>query len=419
MKVLIVSQYFWPEEFLINDLVKNLVKSKKVYLEVLTGKPNYPSGVFFKDYEMNPEKYSFYGETKIHRVKIFPRGKNNKFKLALNYFSFVISASIKVLFDLRHNKYDLIFVYEPSPITVCLPAILLKKLTKIPIIFWVLDLWPATLKSLNVIRSRFILSMIDRLVRFIYKNCDLILGQSRSFVEEISRYVNQNKVEYFPNWVESAFEADMKLDFNDIEMNARYATEFNSYFTKREFKVLFAGNVGEAQDFDSIIETAKLIKINKMNACIYVLGDGRMLERSVKRVLEEGLHEQMKFLGRYNATLMPLFYDTADSFLVSLRNSQVFSMTIPAKIQSYMHAGKPILSMLSGEGYDTINTSQSGLAAQSGDYSALYLNIEKLSKMPKDKLLEMGENGKKYAKREFSPLVLTNRLIEFFNQVRI
>ena len=184
MKILVITQYFWPEDFRINELVSEL-KNRGHDIHVLTGRPNYPEGKTYPLYRKDKKNFMFFGGIPIKRSPIPARG-NNSIRLIINYLSFIIFGTINAISLSRKHKFDLTFVFEPSPITVCLPAIFLKKVSKIPIIFWVLDLWPETLQAVGVIKKKSIVNrIIKRLVKYIYKNCDVILGQSPEFVTKI------------------------------------------------------------------------------------------------------------------------------------------------------------------------------------------------------------------------------------------
>ena len=225
---------------------------------MLTSLPNYPKGTLFKDFKLQPEKYSDFNGVEVFRVPIILRG-NNKVKLVLNYLSFALSASTIGVYKLRKYNFDIIFVFEPSPITVGLPAIIFKKIKKVPIIFWVLDLWPDTLQAIGVVKSELIIKLIGSLVSFIYNQCDLILGQSKSFLPHIKKYTKHDGIAYFPSWAE--------LEFSKIN-------DENFYKKKSKFNIVFTGNIGEAQDFPSILEAARLLRHDQEIQWV-VLGRGR------------------------------------------------------------------------------------------------------------------------------------------------
>ncbi len=174
MRLLVVSQYFWPENFRINDLVDELVRRGHEVL-VLTGAPNYPDGKVFPEFKEHPRRFNAFHGAQVVRVPLLARGRGRA-RLLLNFLSFAISASLLGAWKLRGRKFDAIFAYQVSPITVGIPAALLRALKQAPLAFWVLDLWPETLQAIGVVRSRALLSAIGKLVTFIYRRCDLDIG---------------------------------------------------------------------------------------------------------------------------------------------------------------------------------------------------------------------------------------------------
>jgi colanic acid biosynthesis glycosyl transferase WcaI len=395
VNILVVSQYFWPENFKINDLSAEMV-NRGHNVTVLTGKPNYPDGCTYPEYIKNPTQFSHYEGVDIVRVPLVSRGQGSEVKLILNYISFALNASIWGPLKLRKLEFDVIFVFEPSPITVGIPAVVMKKVKRIPMVFWVLDLWPETLQELGVVTSKTGLNLVGQLVSFIYKHSDLVLGQSKAFIDSISIYCSDaKKLKYFPNWSEDLF---VNSTANKIENIAKFSNDF---------KVLFAGNVGEAQDFPSIVAAAEALKSKNARVKIFVVGDGRMLPWVKKQIEEKKLQDIIYLLGRHSLESMPRFYASSDTLLVSLKASQVFSKTIPGKVQSYLMAGKPILGMLDGEGARVIDEANAGLVCRPGDYAKLAAEIMSMSELGEDKLQMLGENARNYAHREFD----RNRLI--------
>lgn len=404
MKILVVSQYFWPENFRINDLCAELVR-RGHEVSVLTGKPNYPEGKIFPSYRDEPDAFLDYQGCKVMRIPMIARGQG-ALMLMLNYLSYVVSASVFGGFRLRKSYFDVIFVYEPSPVTVCLPAIFIKNIKKIPVVFWVQDLWPETLEAIGVVRSPKVLGLIGRLVRYIYNRCDLVLGQSRAFYDGIAKYCDDaTKIRYFPNWSEHVF-ADSSV--GPVDEIAKY---------NDTFKVLFAGNMGEAQDFPTILKAAQLLKTRQINARIFIVGDGRMQDWVKSEIARQGLEDYVCLLGRHPLEAMPGFYASADALLATLKNSPVFAMTIPCKVQSYMAAGKPILTMISGEGSRVVEDAESGFTADSGDYEQLAKNIIRMSQLSDDDLKTLGDNAKSCAKKEFDREELISQLEDWFSEI--
>lgn len=404
MKIIFISQYFWPENFRINELCEEFHKLGHT-VTILTGKPNYPGGKVFPDFIRDPKQYSEYRGCNVLRVPMCSRGHGGGFKLTLNYLSFALSASTIGVYKLRKQDADIIFVFEPSPITVGLPAIVLKKLKNIPIVFWVLDLWPQTLKAVGAVNSKVTFYLIGKLVTYIYNRCDLILGQSKAFKKEIALYCSKkHKIEYFPNWAESIFFNDVPPEITEIDGDQSI------------FKILFAGNIGESQDFSSVLKAIETLKGIKAKVRLYLVGDGRALPWVENQIVKRKLGQYVDILGRYPLEKMPAYFNSVDALLVSLKPSEVFSKTIPGKIQSYMAAGKPILAMLDGEGARVINDARAGLTCSSGDYSNLAHNMLKMSSLSKQSLAKMGSNAKDYASQEFDRKKLFARLEKWLEE---
>lgn len=401
MHILVVSQYFWPENFRINDLVEELVQ-RGHNVTVLTGIPNYPSGEIFTIYRKKPSNFGQYKGAKVLRVPMLTRGNDN-FLLMLNYLSFVISGCTWGAWLLRGIKVDVIFVFEPSPVTVGLPAIWIAKIKKIPIVFWVLDLWPETLAAVGAVRSTFVLGLFGYIVRFIYNRCTLVLGQSRGFMESIGNYCsNKAKIRYFPNWAEGIFK----------EVDVLPAPELHKL--ENVFSIVFAGNIGEAQDMPAVLDAAEKLNNNPFIRWI-IVGDGRKSEWIHAEVIRRGLNK-MILLGHHPPERMPSFYAHADALLVSLKRDPVFSMTIPGKLQSYLYVGKPLLGMLDGEGATLIKDAGAGLTCAAGDSVELAKAVLALADMSEEERRQLGLNGKRYAKNEFDRTRLMDYLEELLRE---
>lgn len=397
MKILIVSQYFWPETFKINDLAITLHELGHE-ITVLTGKPNYPIGKFYKGYSFFKRHKEDYCGIKIVRVPLVARGKNNKILLALNYLSFAFIAGIFTMF--YRKKFDISLSFSTSPITSVIPAILHKKINNYGTLTWIQDLWPESVTATTKIRSKILIAILEGIVKYVYRNSDKILVQSKAFNESICKYGRyESKIEYLPNWAEDIY-------FNKSSAN------FEKYknLIPNGFVVMFAGNIGEAQDFNSILKAAELTKHDK-NIKWVILGDGRNKEFVCKEVERLGLQETFLLLGSYPMADMPGFFIHADLMLVALKDEYIFSLTIPSKVQSYMASGKPIVSMINGIGNEIITDARCGLTANAGDYESLADNVIKLSKQPKELLNEFGTNSKAYYEANFSKKIVIDNLL--------
>jgi colanic acid biosynthesis glycosyl transferase WcaI len=396
VRILIVSQYFWPENFRINDLTKELVQ-RGHSVTVLTGIPNYPAGSVFDAYREKPSAFTSYGGAQVRRVPMLARG-HGAVRLFLNYFSFVVGACFFGPWRLRDQQFDVIFVFEPSPVTVGLPAILLGRIKRAPVVFWALDLWPETLAALGVVRSTMVLGWVGSLVTFIYQRCTLVLGQSRGFLGSIAKYCsNTEKIRYFPSWAEEIFSRPNLVPAAEVPT------------AEGVFNVLFAGNIGEAQDFPSILLAADLLKDNPTIRWL-IVGDGRKSDWLREEVKRRGLQDRVFLLGRFPVERMPSFYAKSDALLVSLKKDPVFSMTIPGKVQSYLMAGLPLLGMLDGEGAKVIAEANAGLVCAAGDAEGLAAAVLEMAAMSAEKRRQLGLNGSTFAQREFGRSFLMSRL---------
>jgi len=401
--VLVISQYFWPEDFRINELVSAFC-GRGHDVTVLTGKPNYPEGSVFPEFMEHPEKFAEYAGARIIRVPMFARGAGS-LRILLNYSSFAVSSCFFATKALGDRPIDAIFVFEPSPVTVGLPAVWLRCRCGAPIVFWVLDQWPESLEAVGVVTSKRLLSYVGALVKFIYRRCDLVLSPSRSLMPRIAEYCAANqRIEYFPNWIESTYRSVSAEPAHEVPPKPG------------SFSVMFAGNIGEAQDFPSILDAAERLK-HRDDIRWLIVGDGRMAPWVRAEIARRGLTGRVLMLGRFPVERMPSFFHHADALLVSLKADPVFAMTAPGKIQSYLAYGRPILAMLDGEGARIIRDARAGFTSPAGDSAGLAVNAARLADMPAEERASMGVNGVAFAKKEFDREVLFDRLESWLFEV--
>lgn len=394
MRLLVVTQYFWPENFRINDMVAEFVR-RGHHVTVLTGLPNYPDGKLFPAYKENPTHYTEFNGARVVRVPLITRGKSG-IRLILNYLSFAISASLIGSWRLRGATYDAVLVYEPSPITVGIPGVVLRTLKRAPMVLWVLDLWPETLKAVGAVKSDRVLRWVGKLVTFIYRRCDLILAQSKSFIPSIRTYAGKDsRIEYFPNWAESVFDGGAIQPATEVPPAEDY------------FTVMFAGNIGEAQDFPAILAAAERLWEHKVRWLI--VGDGRMAEWLKHEIKSRNLDDNIQMLGRHPLERMPAFFLHADALLVSLKDEPIFALTIPGKLQSYLAAGIPVIAMLNGEGADILSENLAGLSCAAGDSAGLASAVLQLAAMTKIERQSMGTCGRALYENEFARQLLLNK----------
>ena len=406
MNILIVTPHFYPEYFRINDFAAEFV-IKGHQISVLTGIPDYPSGKFFDGYGIIKNNREKYKGIDIYRAPLISRGSGSNFRLALNYITYIIGAGFISLFLLR-KKLDMIFVFETSPITVGLPAIFIKKIKRIPICFWVLDLWPEAVVSSagNLHKKSLIPKMLNPVVSFIYKHSDKILVSSKGFIGSIEdKGVSRDKIEFFPQWAEPIFKPMGSTEYllGDIP--------------KDSFKIMFAGNIGESQDFPSILKAAKLLK-DERDIHWIILGSGRREEWVKNKVKSYGLGSCFHMLGNFPLEKMPEFYANADTMLFSLKDDKAFSITIPAKVQTYLACGKPILAMINGEGGKVVLEANAGLVCQAESPTELSENILRMKSMKAKELSDMGSNARRYFNDNFERGYLFDKVESIFEEMR-
>ena len=348
MRILIISQYFWPEYFRINDLAIEL--SKKHEVEVLTGYPNYPEGKIYKDFLLNTKKYYKLEKINIYRVPIYPRKSGSQIHLILNYLSYLLSATIFGFFLLRKKKYDIVITFASSPITVALVGIFFTKLKNSKHIIWLLDLWPDVLRDLRIIKYNSIIYKIFYiLVSYIYKKVDIILCQSLSFKKIINKKYNKKynkKLIFFPSWPE-------KQNYKSIDTK--------SLIEKNYANIFFAGNIGESQNFSLIVKLFKRLQHSKIRVRLYVAGQGRGFKELQSQISNNALNNII-LLGWKKFDELQNYFSNCDFLLISLKYHDTFNATIPGKFQTYLKYKKPILGFIGGETNFIINKYKIGKA---------------------------------------------------------
>lgn len=408
LKILVVSQYFWPENMRINDMVEGFI-AKGHEVTVLTGLPNYPEGKIYSSYRAAPEDFISYCGAQVIRVPMLSRG-NNSIRLALNYWSFFVSASVVGAFKLRRREFDSIFVYAVSPIMAAIPALVIGCLKKAPVFVWVLDLWPEILGALGVIRNQWLLAAVGKMVSWIYNRTDYLLLQSKSFAGNVKKYcttsIAAERMIYFPSWAEDDF-SGAPTAFCDI-----LAPD------DKVFTIVFAGNIGDSQDFPSIVNAIEAVK-SELAIRWVIVGNGRAAAWLQEQVITRGLTKEVLLLGRHPLEKMPSLFAMADALLVSLKTNEVFEKIIPGKVQAYLASGKPIIAMIDGEAARVINESGAGLVAKSGDAQALADVFRSMVAMTPEQRRVMGALGKQFYLENFSKDKLFDRLEQLFQNASL
>ena len=401
MRILVVSQYFWPENFRINELVKFL-KEKNYDVDVLTGYPNYPEGELFKEYKIDPIKYSnFYG-AKIYRVPIYLRRSSNEYHLFINYISFILSAIFFGYFYLRKKKYDAVFSFATSPITSAIPAIFFSKINSCKSFIWVLDLWPDIIKELNIIKNKYIYFIFSKFIKRIYISFDFILLQSNSFLDKFKKYDVDKSLSYFPSWSE----------YNLQEQSAEEViTEFNP--RDGVLNIVFTGNIGEVQNFHNVLKAAVILK--NANIRWIIIGSGRYLYELINQCKTNDV-KNIFFLGQKKSSLIKFYHSIADILFITLKSGESISSTVPGKFQTYLNCNKYILGFIEGETKNLIEEIKIGSVVHPDDYKSLAKEILRLEN--NRSLLKIQNNiGTSYLKQNFDKDKVLNNLVDKFNLV--
>ncbi len=400
MRILVVSQYFWPENFRINDLVKEW-KKNNIEVEILTGIPNYPSGNVFENYKNNKNKFNFFEGAKIYRVPLSLRGDGSRIKIFFNYLTFFLSASLFAFFKLRKKNYDIIFTFGTSPVTVSLIGIFLSKFTNSKNVIWLLDLWPNILAELKIINNNNIVyKMIKKIVKYIYEKNDIIFAQSKQFKKILSDENKKiKKIELLYSWPEH-LDFKLKKFSDDIKFLPEY------------LNILFTGAIGDAQNFEEILNVLKRLKNHKIR--LIVVGDGRKKKWVEDFIKKENL-SNIILLKNKPLEEMPKYVCHADILFFSLKAGKFGSATIPGKLSTYLKYNKPILCHASGESLEIIKNNNFGLVSIPGDLNQLEKNIENFYYLKKNNNLNKAFNdSSKFSDFDFknSYQFLDNQLIK-------
>ena len=382
MKILIVAQYFYPDNFHINQIAQDLA-SRGHQVSVLTGLPDYSTGKVPDAYKWFKKHHEFVGPVEVWRMPIIARRHGVVLRF-FNYLSFMVTGSIFTLFK-ELPSFDVIYVWGVSPVTMAVPAIMLKKRYKKPLFFYCLDLWPESMKGFNVGENNPIFKAVSFLTRWLYKHFDQVAVTSKPFIEYIHT-VNVyplEKIVYLPQYGADQY---LQKDF----------TPQNNGITD----LLFAGNIGFVQDIDKIIEATALLK-DISNFQVHIVGDGSAKTQFETLAKAKNLGNKLIFYGRVPSAEMESFYKLADACLLTLSGDSKIGNTLPVKMQGYMAAGKPVIAAINGAGKEVIEESKCGLVVEAGDVPGLARIMKEFIEHPAQ-YRACGANGRAYFKNHFT-----------------
>lgn len=385
MKILAVCQYYKPEPFRVSDICETLVEQGHTVL-VVTGTPNYPEGEIYPGYENGLRSDETIVGVRVHRCPIHPRktGAVNRF---LNYYSFVF-ASRHYLRSLDED-FDVVLVNQLSPVMMAEGALEWAKRHGRKVVLYCLDLWPESLVAGGIRRSSPLYRFYLGVSRRIYKGADEICITSGGFTRYFAEVLQlKGDLHYLPQYAEALFD---------------HVPPAKSH--KAPYHFLFAGNVGEMQSVETIVEAAKLLRDDK-RIHIHIVGDGSRLEQCRRLA---GDLSNITFYGRRDVDEMPSFYTMADGLLVTLKDNTVISGTLPGKVQSYMAAARPVIGAIGGETATVVENAKCGCCVPAGDAVGLAQQLQSLADRP-EKLRQYGENARSYSERYFRKEVFTGQL---------
>lgn len=404
--ILLITQYFYPETFRVNDLAVEWVK-RGYKVTVLTGIPNYPMGKFFEGYDKKHRTRETWNGVNIIRIPLFARGNSsnkllNAIGMTRNYFSFVRSGKRWVKSEEAANLHaDLVFTFEVSPMTQAKIGVWYGKKYNVPTFLYVTDLWPENVETVTGIHNRLIIGPIDRMVDKIYRDTGTLFASSQSFVEAIvnrKNPVDRKKVHYWPQYAEDFYRPMEAQKIDGIDDDGSY-------------KIAFTGNIGTAQGLDVLPKTASLLKGEKIK--FIIVGDGRYQPEFERQIEELNVQDMFTMIPRVQTDKIPAILSACNAGFISFRNIDLWQKTIPSKLQSYMACGKPIIASASGETQRIIDESQCGICAEIGNPEALAEGIRKMMILDN---IKMGENSRAYFETHFAKKTIIDQMDKFFNQ---
>lgn len=395
--ILVISQYFYPEQFRINDMCAEWVK-RGYKVTVLTGYPNYPQGEYYDGYGWFKKTKERWNGVDIIRIPLTARGQGS-IKLAANYFSFVISGFFWA--KTTRIKADYVFTFEVSPMTQALIGTWYSKRRKIPNYLYVQDLWPENVEIVTGIHSPLVIKPIEAMVNHIYKHCDVIFATSPSFVKEIQKRVShkKNKVKYLPQYAEDFYKPVERKHVPEIPDDG-------------SFKIIFTGNIGQAQGLDILPKTAKLLK-GEENVKFVVVGDGRNKEQFLKQISDNSVQDMFIMIDRQPPERIPELLAACDAAFISFMPDPLFEKTIPAKLQSYMACGMPIIASANGETKRVIEEAECGICVELGNETAL---SDAISKMLTTDLKSMKNKSRAFFDNHFEKQIIMRYISKYFKE---
>jgi glycosyltransferase involved in cell wall biosynthesis len=380
MRILVVCQYYYPEPFRISDICETLVQ-RGYEVTVLTGLPNYPEGRVLDEYRHGKKRNETLNGVKVIRNFEIGRGSSH-LALFLNYLSFAVSASLKVQF--MKEEFDVIFVNQLSPVMMGIPAIAYKRKHHKKILFYCLDLWPDSLAAGGIKEGSMIYKLFFKISKWIYNSADMILVTSSMFKDYFKGTLGMTSenIKHLPQYAEGLFTRSLCAPGSQVMKAGGNGT----------YSFVFAGNIGDMQSVETIVRAANELKEHS-NIAFHIVGEGSKSDEC-KRLADSFGLANVAFYGRRPIDEMPQFYGMASAMLITLKDNQTMSYTLPGKLQSYLAARKPVIGAINGEAARVIADSGCGLCCAAENYKGLADLVLKFCKS--DKKEQMAANAQSY-----------------------
>lgn len=399
MKVIIVGQYYWPENFLINDIAENLVKRGHT-VTVLTGLPDYATSTVPEEFKHGKRRHEYRNGVEIFRVPIIARRHGFVFRV-FNYLSFWITSS--TFAKLHEFDADVIMAYQTAPIFMGAGGIVLKNKLKKPLFFYCLDIWPDQMKIWGVDERHPAFALVRKYCQHAYGSGDLVGITSRPFKDYLIRVnkVDEEKIVYLPQHAKP-------MNISDVFDNDN----------KNTIDLIFAGNIGQQQNVECLLRAVSLIESN-VPFKVHIYGNGSSFESCKALANELQINDRVVFYGRVDKQQLEKVYPTMDAFLLTLCSENKIGFvanTVPAKLQGYMSAGKPILASVDGGAKEIIEESGCGVAVPADDVTGFADAIKNYIEHP-TRYAECGKNAKKYFAENYDEEIVMDKLEAYLKQL--
>lgn len=388
MRILIVSEVFWPEDFIVNDLAREWIRMGHD-VDVVTQYPSYPQSYVYEGYKNKGYMTEDWEGVKIHRFPFVEGYRDSKVRKLRNYYSFVRGGR-KVVAAIE-GRFDCVFVSQTGPLTVTYPALYAKKLFGIPLNIWTCDIWPDAVWGYGIPKSALTAYLLDKMIRKIYHGCDRIFVSSKKFTDTIEKYSGQTCV-YAPNWLRPVQPVTSPIVLPDDKIN----------FT-------FTGNISRYQNLSNTIEG--FVKADLDNAQLNIVGDGSYLAE-VKAVAERFRASNVVFHGRRPYNEMYDILKRSQILVLPLMPQDGIQKTEPFKLQSYLQAGKPVFGILNGAGRDIIEENGLGVCASPVDTDAIAKGFREMLEFARMHAGDVAVSAEELMKTRFNKAEIVRRIMD-------